>query len=463
MKQKVMFITIVLLALSNTIILYNYCNLKKEVLSYKENYKKSKKNMISMMLETYTNSKTYIQSTDSTWPSDGYVFNVEMSKCEQGSTLKWDEENKKVVMEGNTSDKCYVFFDKYSPIKINNYSITSSGNKITITIDASSGTGTISKYYYSKDDGVTYIESTSNNYVFTSLDKGTYKIKAYVEDSNGKKSSIVSKTVEIINVNLVELITSKYTGTQGENGIYYHGGRLTNSALDNSYRYSGLNPDNYICFGSEEPTCPANNLYRIIGVFEENNHGVSGKKLVKIIKNDSYGTYEWHKKSGNDWSIADLNKTLNSTFLTAQLSGYEDKIQSVAWKISGLGNESGVAKGIYTVEVANATKTYEAKVGLMYLSDYAYASSPSYWETSVFKYTAEVVATNWLYLDNKTQWVLTRASTDNYDVFSITNDGYVNGDNNTFSLYEVKPTFYLISDILYAGGTGTLTDPYRTR
>ena len=118
-------------------------------------------------------------------------------------------------------------------------------------------------------------------------------------------------------------------------------------------------------------------------MFEENNHGVSGKKLVKIIKNDSYGTYEWHKKSGNDWSIADLNKTLNSTFLTEQLSGYEDKIQSVAWKISGLGNESTIAKGIYTAEVANATKTYEAKVGLMYLSDYAYASSPSYWETSV--------------------------------------------------------------------------------
>lgn len=97
----------------------------------------------------------------------------------------------------------------------------------------------------------------------------------------------------------------------------------------------------------------------------------------------------------------------------------------------------------------------------MYLSDYAYASSPSYWETSVIKYTAEVVATNWLYLDNKTQWVLTRASIDNYDVFSITNDGYVNGDNNAFSLYEVKPTFYLTSDILYAGGTGTITNPYR--
>lgn len=61
------------------------------------------------------------------------------------------------------------------------------GNKITITINATSGTGTISKYYYSKDDGVTYIESTSSSYVFTNLNKGTYNVKAYVEDSNEKE------------------------------------------------------------------------------------------------------------------------------------------------------------------------------------------------------------------------------------------------------------------------------------
>ena len=199
--------------------------------------KRKNNNTISMMLETDTNSKTYIQSTDSTWPSEGYMFNEEMSKCEQGSKLSWDDTNKKVVMEGNTSDKCYVFFDKYNPIKINNYSITSSGNKITITIDATSGTGTISKYYYSKDDGVTYIESTSNNYVFTSLDKGTYKIKAYVEDSNGKMSEVVSKTVEVSVQTLASWIKKLYTGTQGENNLYYHDASLVNGAGDNSYRY----------------------------------------------------------------------------------------------------------------------------------------------------------------------------------------------------------------------------------
>ena len=286
-----------------------------------------------------------------------------------------------------------------------------------------------------------------------------------MEDSNGKKSSIVSKTVEIINVNLVELITSKYTGTQGENGIYYHGGRLTNSALDNSYRYSGLNPDNYICFGSEEPTCPANNLYRIIGVFEENNHGVSGKKLVKIIKNDSYGTYEWHKKSGNDWSIADLNKTLNSTFLTAQLSGYEDKIQSVAWKISGLGNESGVAKGIYTVEVANATKTYDAedgmpKIGLMYISDYGFAAEPSAWKVTLDNYeNGSITSVNWMHMGIN-EWTLSPVSSVGSDVFYIS----YNGNLTTASAndyYPLRPALYLKASVMKTEGDGSANFPFR--
>ena len=374
MKKKIT-LTTTFIIISSLIILLTY---KKDNNVTFSDTSKNNNNLLSIMLETSSGSGDYQESLSNSFPRNGYIFNENLSNCENGSKISWNEENKSVSVKSNKADKCHLYFDVYEPT-------------------------------------------------------------------------------------LAETIINLYTGTQGENSIYYHDSNLTNGANDNSYRYAGANPNNYVCFGSDESTCPTDNLYRIIGVFEENNHGVSGKKLVKIIKNDSYGTYEWHKKSGNDWSIADLNKTLNSTFLTAQLSGYEDKIQSVAWKISGLGNESGVAKGIYTVEVANATKTYEAKVGLMYLSDYAYVSSPSYWETSVFKYTAEVVATNWLYLDNKTQWVLTRASTDNYDVFSITNDGYVNGDNNAFSLYEVKPTFYLTSDILYAGGTGTLTDPYRTR
>lgn len=247
--------TIILMCIFTTlgIIIGRYTS-KNDV--YKEDtIKRKNNNTISMMLETDTNSKTYIQSTDSTWPTDGYVFNEEMSKCEQGSTLKWDDTNKKVVMEGNRSDKCYVFFDKYDSIKINSYSISPIDDTINITIDATSGTGTISKYYYSKDDGVTYEESESNIYIFNDLTIGTYKIKVYIMDSNGKKSNTISKEINVIPKptnptmefdSAYKIIISGSTSKNGNVEYYYSfdnktftkGNTITVNNSTNIYAYS---------------------------------------------------------------------------------------------------------------------------------------------------------------------------------------------------------------------------------
>ena len=75
-------------------------------------------NAITMMYETGADSGEYQVSSDTTWPQDGYVFNERLSGCENGSTLTWDDENKKVLMQANTSDKCYVYFDVYTGISI---------------------------------------------------------------------------------------------------------------------------------------------------------------------------------------------------------------------------------------------------------------------------------------------------------------------------------------------------------
>ena len=66
---------------------------------------------ISMMIETEAKSGNYEMTTRSEWPTEGYVFNSELSKCENGGELSWDDTNKRVVMSGNVSDKCYVYFD----------------------------------------------------------------------------------------------------------------------------------------------------------------------------------------------------------------------------------------------------------------------------------------------------------------------------------------------------------------
>ncbi len=100
---------------------------------------------LSMMLETEAGSGNYEMTTRESWPTDGYVFNSNLSKCENGSELSWDNVNKSVLMSGNVSDKCYIYFDIALPYKITyptfKYSTMSgiteakAGEKVNITVN----------------------------------------------------------------------------------------------------------------------------------------------------------------------------------------------------------------------------------------------------------------------------------------------------------------------------------------
>ena len=503
--KKFIMIVITLLVLSNTYLLYNNYNLKKQVLSYEEKANIRRKNAISMMLETEANSKTYVQSTDNKWPTDGYIFNEEMSKCEQGSKLKWDDNNQKVIMEGNVSDKCYVFFDKYNPIKINSSSVTANGNNIVITVNATSGTGSISKYFYSKDNGLNYVESTSNTYTFANLPIGKYDVKFYVMDSNGKKSETISKNIEINNMNLSNYIISKYTGTQGENGIYYHDANLTNGANDNSYRYAGASDqvNNYVCFGSTQSPCPADNLYRIIGVFGDKvkliksdyatstllgGDGDYSMMYTKNGRNDSrykgnnlanIAGYAWNYKNNtnnvygsNTWSTSLLNKTnLNKNFITNIGADWATKIAETTWKVGGnsyanirdavpsVAYQNEIVSPVTTNATDNAT-TYSAKVGLMYASDYGFAATPIAWTTILdnYDYNGEaIINVNWMYMGLH-EWTISRDADSSDRAFQLIGNGSLNfGQTN--SPLGVRPVFYLSSSVNYVSGSGTAADP----
>ena len=457
-------------------------------------------NMLSMMLETDSGSGQYEKTSLSSWPTDGYVFNEQMSKCEQGSILRWDDANKKVIMEGNVSDKCYVFFDKYNPIKINSYSITPNGNKITISISATSGTGTITKYFYSKDDGASYVESTSNTYTFTNLAKGTYKIKAYVLDSNNKISEYISKNIEITSMSLSEYVMSQYTGTQGENGIYYHDTNLTNGVGDNSYRYAGANPNNYVCFGSDDTICPHENLYRIIGLIDGKVKLISadGATTDMLGTDEGYaktyqeawgssssyykgngdltkiGSYRWNKVKDNTWSTSTTNTiNLNKNFLIyldSKNTKWKTMINNTTWYVGGMTYANGWetnAKTAYNYEVGankDAT-TVIAKIGLMYVSEYYYAATPDYWTLPGYNSSGndyrKATNDNWLYTGLK-EWTISRRSVVSDLAFVVTDDGLLLGgvvdDSDGIA---VRPSFSLSSSIKFTSGEGTAVNPIR--
>ena len=113
MKKHIKLLVVLGIILVGSFSFYLFKGYKKDALVYENNKIKPSSSGIAMMLETSAGSGNYEMTTRSEWPTEGYVFNANLSKCENGSELSWDNENKKVLMSGNKSDKCYVYFDVY--------------------------------------------------------------------------------------------------------------------------------------------------------------------------------------------------------------------------------------------------------------------------------------------------------------------------------------------------------------
>ena len=70
---------------------------------------------LTLMLETEAGSGEYQESTSGTWPEEGYIFNKELSSCQNGSELSRNEELGAVTLSTTIADSCYIYFDLYNP------------------------------------------------------------------------------------------------------------------------------------------------------------------------------------------------------------------------------------------------------------------------------------------------------------------------------------------------------------
>ena len=316
--------------------------------------------------------------------------------------------------------------------------------------------------------------------------------------SSGLSAKVMIQKEPMVN-SLASYITNLYTGTQGENSIYYHDANLTNGAGDNSYRYAGASDqvNNYVCFGSSTTPCPADNLYRIIGVFGDkvkliksdyatsallgadgdyskmytaniswDNSNYKGNNLANVV------VYNWNKSNQNTWSLSNLNKTnLNTNFITKIGAEWAAKIAETTWKVGGNTYSniySQPAKTAYQNEIVNPVTTnttdnattYSAKVGLMYVSDYGFAASPSAWTANLNTYNEEAIKNvNWMYM-GLWEWTISRFADDAYGVFPVSYAGYV-CDYFANSAFAVRPVFYLSSSVNYVSGDGAKNSPIR--
>ena len=284
--------------------------------------------------------------------------------------------------------------------------------------------------------------------------------------------------------------------------LYHHTSSLANGAGDNSYRYAGANPNNFVCFGSDVSPCPTDNLYRIIGVFEDKVKlikydyttsallGTDGdyydsttpdKEYYKgklSLVHDYFWNYNATNKETNTWSTSLLNKTnLNTNFITNIGAAWASKISTTIWKVGG-NTYAKIAElpmnEAYQNEIVNPVSTdttdgkteYNAKIGLMYVSDYGYAASSTYWSYPGYNDDATkdyrvATTSNWIYMGLQ-EFTISRGANQTNLVFSISFDGSVLG-NGVSGHAGVRPVFNLESSVAYVSGSGTQSDPIRIK
>ncbi len=242
---------------------------------------KKNKNALSMNLEQTAGAGDYKTVTQSSWPTEGYKFNTELSRCENGSTLSWDDTKKAVIMQGNVSDKCYVYFDIFQPtlaeyIKSQYTGIQGENGIYYHNSSLENGAGDNS-YRYAEGD-----------YVLTDAGKatGAAEILAYNDDVTSLIDFYCGDTKHFFGYTCGSSDTFYYL-VKGDTTHY----KTYNEALTVSLERGYLTKDlikNYVCFDTNESPCPTDNLYRIIGVI--------GDK-VKLIKYD-YATKDMLLSNG---------------------------------------------------------------------------------------------------------------------------------------------------------------------
>ena len=281
---------------------------------------------------------------------------------------------------------------------------------------------------------------------------------------------------------------------------------MNNDDPDNNVRYMGKDPNNYVRFNNE--------LWRIIGVFDvASTYGGPTEKRLKIIRDDPIGGYSWdNKPSGtgssdsqygsNDWTDSALMEVLNNGAYWNRTSGTcpsgsngattscdfssnglteEAKalIGDAVWNLGGTASFTSASNGLpshfYGYERGGTVYTgrptyWVGKIGLMYPSDYGYATSGGTttnrdsclakeiysWNSSSY---SDCKNNDYLYNSSSYQWTLTPSSSRSSTVFLVLLSGYLDRSyaDRTSS---ASPVLYLNSTVEITGGEGTSENPF---
>lgn len=454
MKKRILLIISIFVILFIISTGYNKYNKNLIVNEY---YKINQANdLLSIMLEKKPNTGEYIKSEVGKWPAKNYTFNSDLSSCENGSKLIWDENNRKIRLAANKSDKCYVYFDKISDFVLNVF--YNNDNKVPDSMNV------YKELSCSSDSFI--INNKYNSIEISSLNNWNSSCDIIYKDKNEK-------------VYLKDKIKGMVSTTQGE-------GTVVN---EKGYRYEGKNPNNYIWFNEE--------LWRIVGVFDNSSHGKSGELLVKIVRNSSIGLYIFDKSNSNDWTKSNLKKVLNELYYNSidgsdnencyinktvistcnfQVKGIKESsrnmIEEVTWYLGGQSVKTN-SETFYNIErgsdSVSGNISVTAKIGLLYASDYGFASlENSCLRTTILgSYGNGCSGENWI-SRGENEHLLSISTKNSEQLFSLSGSGALYGSTSGSTATDaiastgrnVRPVLYLKSNVLFLDGDGSENNPY---
>ena len=252
--------------------------------------------------------------------------------------------------------------------------------------------------------------------------------------------------------------------------------------------------------------------------------------VLKIVRSGSIGELSWDSSEStinsgngiNEWSQADLYNLLNSGLYWNRTSGNcyngpnnatttcdfsnngltadsKSMLYEAVWNTATMTdnwwtqNDEGKASYVYTDERGTFPVKYctgsgcdgvvrqltvNGKVGLIYPSDYGFATSGSdslsrsqCLSIMIHSYQNGCYSKDWLYSSTPATWLITPRRRNYDNAFSIFSTGTLddvypaalsNGNNNitTSDARSVYPSVYLNTDVIIIRGTGTQADPY---
>ena len=303
--------------------------------------------------------------------------------------------------------------------------------------------------------------------ILISVGYSSYALFSFTKTSN----NIIELTVgELKKADLNDLI--KLADNKNDSGLY----KVTHNADSTlqigatesitEYRYRGANPKNYVTFNNE--------VWRIIGIFKTDDGTGNIENRIKLIRNESIGTYYWDSNGYNNWTKATLQTELNETYYNSLSSIAKSMIGDAKYYLGGYASAGVTVVNMYSYErkisgsdyyYSSNPTNWTGKLGLMYISDYGYASDACenkklYTINGDTNVISTCNTTNWLY-NVVQEWLLNQWSGVRTHAFQkYNNSGMIHNSRTELGNFGVRPVLYLKPDVKITGGDGTSTNPY---